>query len=330
MRTSNLRRRLWTSILALFISQSLMAATASVSSSFDTERDELTLELLLSGAPSGLSDLEIEMVYRSQTATFSSAVVPDANVSAFAGGKAQDQGKLSGRTQVTPTDGRLRVQFIFKATAAGSLSGRFESVKLNGAEIGPLEIEAIGFGEASSSQPGGGGGQTAPLTFVAPSQVQVSAGHRRIAVSWTHPKLGILGFRAEAHVVRADGTLMQRSVRVCRTAPKRMSCELRGLRNQMPYQVIVAAVYPKRVPLRSAPSFPVMPDPVPRDGICAAKATHFPLKSASPGQGRCFQGIEIQQAAKGPESRWFCVGSGFGKTALCSGQEEELRHLLSP
>jgi hypothetical protein len=314
-----LKRYFSSSIFMLALSQPGFAATGSVTPSYDPGTQEMTVELIVSGVASGLSTLEIGMVYQSSSATFVRATVSDASVSAFAGGKAQDQGKVSGSTQATSTDGRLRIDLIFKTQGAGSLSGRFESVKLNGAELGPIQIDSYGFGGAPSSSPNSNEGSSPSSNYSAPSQIAVSGGNRSIHVSWAHPVDATLGYRAEAHVVNGNGVLIPRTARTCRSTPNRMACTLNGLKNQTPYQVIVSAVYPKRVTVHSAPSAPVIPGLIALDGICAPKATRLILRSAITGQGLCLRGTEIQQSAEGPEARWYCAGSGVGTTAVCSG-----------
>lgn len=313
------KRRFLCSLFMLGLSQTGVAATETVTPSYDPFNQELSLQLVVSGVASGLSTLEIGMVYHSPAATFERAEVPNATVSAFAGGKAQDQGKVSGSSQATASDGRLRLNLIFKTQGAGTISGRFETVKLNGSELGPIQVDPYGFGGTSSSQPSNNQDVSPPSVYTAPSQIEVSGGNRSIHVSWAHPVDSVLGYRAEAHVINSHGVLVARAARACRSTPNRMACTVTGLKNQTSYQVVVSAIYPKRVARYSTPSTPVVPGLIALDGVCAPKATRLVLRSASTGQGLCLQGTEIQQSIEGLEARWFCVGSGLGATAVCSG-----------
>ncbi|MEY2696612.1 MAG: hypothetical protein RL333_750 [Pseudomonadota bacterium] len=296
-------------IVGLFtISPSMAVADVVLSNAFDPATGTIEIGLSIDPTPNALRHFKFSLDYSSELVTFTMASFPNANTTSYAGSQAGSSGLVSGEAEVDFAKGNTAVKLYFLAQGPGSLNGSFQSILVDGKEMGPISLPNTTFD---------GYVPTTPTTATVSRKDIIANGiNHALAMHWSHPQDGVSGFRAEAWVLQSAGR-MTGPVAHCDVSGTERMCIIPGLRNGRIYMAIVKSIYPDGTILSSDMSEPAIPFPSNVNGRCS---TRFVIKPEKPLSSRrmCKKGQISSYTYDGMTASWLCVGLGHGETQMCS------------
>lgn len=284
------------------------ASNVSVSSSFDRSSNEVEVVLAIDPPPHTAGNLKFSLDYSSDQATFTKAMFPNANVNSYASSKAGNTGQVNGSAVVDFTKGRTAVKLYFSTQGSGELTGVFQSVTVNGENMGPVKLPPVSFNQSALSNPA--------TEQVAASNIILNGMNHALAVHWSHPGDGVTGFRANVWVLQSSGQLTG-PVASCDATGAERTCVISGLRNGRIYRTVVGALYPDGAPLMSSPSDPAIPFATNLNGRCLLRTLPTPPEKMLGSRQMCLAGRVTAYIHDGLTSKWMCVGLGNGDTQTC-------------
>ena len=295
-------------LMGLFtIRPTVGVADVVVSNAFDPATGIVEIGLSIDPTPNALSHFKFSLDYNSETATFTKADFPNANVTSYAGSQAGSSGQVSGDADVDFTKGNTAVRLYFLAQGPGSLTGAFQSILVDGKEMGPIPLPNTAFNGYVPSTP--------TTASVSRKDIIASGINHALGVHWSHPQDGVTGFSAEAWVLQSSGQVTG-PVAHCDVSGTERMCIIPGLRNGRIYKAIVKSIYPDGTILSSDMSDPAIPFPTNVNGRCSTRLVFKPEKPLS-SRRMCQKGQISTFTFDGLTARWLCVGLGHGETQMC-------------
>lgn len=289
------------------IRPSMGIADVVVSNAFDPATGIVEIGLSIDPTPNALSHFKFGLNYSAELATFTKASFPNANITSYAGSQAGSSGLVSGEAEVDFTKGNTAVKLYFLAQGPGSLTGAFQSILVDGKEMGPITLPNTSFNGYVPPTP--------TTASVSRKDIIASGINHALGVHWSHPQDGVSGFSAEAWVLQSSGQ-MTGPVAHCDVSGTERMCIIPGLRNGRIYKAIVKSIYPDGTILSSDMSDPAIPFPTNVNGRCSARLVFKPEKPLS-SRRMCQKGQISTFTFDGVTARWLCVGLGHGETQMC-------------
>ena len=291
----------------LFLSQA-HASNVTVSSSLDRSSNLIEIVLAINPSPSTLSNFKFSLDYSADQASFTKAIFPSADVNSSANSSVGGIGQVNGSAVVDFKKGSTAVKLYFSTQESGVLTGNFQSVMLDGKEIGPVKLPAVSFNPSAVTKP-----SSDP---VAASDIIVNGMNHSLGVHWSHLGDTVTGFRAEAWMLQSTGQLSG-PIASCDAKATERTCVISGLQNGRIYRVLVAAIYPSGTLLMSNVSDPAIPFTTNLNGRCPLRALVPPPKKVLGSRQMCLKGKVSAYTHDGVSSRWICVGLGHGGSQTC-------------
>jgi hypothetical protein len=246
--------------LAVFVLSSVPAHADMLSKTYVYDQKAGTFTILVMGPvnPSDAYSIDLDLNYEAANALFSGVSFSASESTSISATNVNGQGEVhASALNVKSEGGGLVAKVNFSVEGPPVFKGEITSLKINGAEFGPLALpQSNGGNDAAGAVPDSG--VATPLA-VPPVQVFAVGKNHAVQVLWSHPEDAVLYYQVAAHRVVNDTTSPLSMGRVC-VAPKgQNTCTIRGLKNGVTVAVVATAVYPNGAAKVSETSNFVMP-----------------------------------------------------------------------
>lgn len=311
------------SVLIIFLFSLMLSpcpvGAGMLSSSYNYDEPSGTFSVVLSGLPSPIStyNIALDLNYQASSAVFTQINFNSSSAYSSSSTNVNGQGEVKANAgEVSPGGGNVLANLVFKVQDSGNFSGVVSSLTVNGAEYGPLQLPTYSFGSDDSNS---GGGENADPGTVPPNQVLAVAKNHASTVSWKHPNDGVESYRVDSHIpanASSGGLAIEHS---CNVPNTQLSCTVRGLKNGVPVEFMVTAIYPGLVTQTSGFSNTIIPARLKRNGVC--NPAFDPSNALLGMSGACSSGTLFGFQSSGTGFIWSCFGAGGGVTAFCQSPE---------